>query len=198
MLPTNRNSLARIPYQVIRELPAEGSLLKFESGILCISPSPPVRIGLAVIPRELIHARVMGPRTRERFLRGDVDGNGRRNVADAVTILARLFLQIDSPSYDRAYAFDANGDDGLSLADAVFLLLFLFQSGDTIPDPFLTCGVDSEPGILDRLQGRKFGLRGVSLCRFRSASRCQAIRQPVRSWAFQAVEERPTVALVRS
>jgi hypothetical protein len=84
------------------------------------------------------------------FKRGDSNGDGGINIADAVYILQRLFaggapiLCLD--------AADSNDDDGVNIADAVYILQRLFAGGAPIPDPGPdTCGPDTtlQPGKAD-------------------------------------------------
>ncbi|MGE4619296.1 MAG: dockerin type I repeat-containing protein, partial [Planctomycetota bacterium] len=66
------------------------------------------------------------------FLRGDINGDGGRNVADAVFLLASLFV----PGADPVDCFDAgdcNDDGGMNVADAVYLLSSLFIPGSPAP-----------------------------------------------------------------
>lgn len=76
------------------------------------------------------------------FRRGDSNADGSVNVADAVDLLAYLFLNT-STSNPCPDARDADANGSIQLTDAVFLLEYLFASGpfpDT-PGP-LQCGVD--------------------------------------------------------
>jgi hypothetical protein len=72
-------------------------------------------------------------------LRGDCNGDGTRNVADAVTMLSFLFT---AGALDCIATVDANDDGDLNIADGVTLLTYLFSGGDPLPDPFTTCSSD--------------------------------------------------------
>ncbi len=68
------------------------------------------------------------------FRRGDANGDGATNLADAVATFNFLFLGGDEPPcLDAADANDV--DNALNLTDGVFLLNFLFLGGDPIADP---------------------------------------------------------------
>lgn len=74
------------------------------------------------------------------FRRGDVTGDGERNITDAVVLLEQLFRGGESPTcLDAA---DANDDGRLDLADAAAILAHLFQGGGLFPTPGTFCGVD--------------------------------------------------------
>jgi len=74
------------------------------------------------------------------FRRGDVDGDGHREITDAIVLLNHLFrggAKLVCPD-----AADVNDDGKLDLSDAVVLLNYLFR-GDNIPLlPSRFCGID--------------------------------------------------------
>jgi subtilisin-like proprotein convertase family protein len=91
------------------------------------------------------------PPADPQFIRGDVNNDGGRNVADAIFLLASLFVP-GSPSASCADSADCNDDGGTNVADAVFLLNNLFIPGSSpIPAPGTTldCGVDPTADSLD-------------------------------------------------
>ena len=75
------------------------------------------------------------------FVRGDVDADGRRNIADAVLLLRHVVF--GARSLPCGKGGDANDNGELEIADAVYLLNFLFRRGPPPPDPFPDCGPDS-------------------------------------------------------
>ena len=82
----------------------------------------------------------------EVFVRGDCNGDGAFNIADAVFLLGALFPGPGGPASvpECDDACDANDDGGLNIADAVAMLDALFGSPPTpIPQPTGTCGDDS-------------------------------------------------------
>ncbi|MGQ9592058.1 MAG: ELWxxDGT repeat protein [Planctomycetota bacterium] len=81
------------------------------------------------------------------FLRGDVDGDGRATISDAVSLLVHLFQSGPEPGCLDA----ADVDDGgtLNLEDAVFLLLHLFRGGEPPAPPSEACGEDPTEDGLD-------------------------------------------------
>jgi hypothetical protein len=83
-----------------------------------------------------------GPR---RFRRGDVTGEGGRDISDPIAILNFLFL--GGRAIDCLDAADANDDGAANIADGVFLLGFLFLGGPAPPEPW-DCGEDpGEDGL---------------------------------------------------
>ena len=75
------------------------------------------------------------------FVRGDFDGGGDVNIADAISMLAMLF-QTGAPPAPCADAADVNDDGALDISDPIFLLAALFQAGSLPPPPFPADGVD--------------------------------------------------------
>ena len=77
------------------------------------------------------------------FVRGDSNNDSTVNLADAIYILAYLFVSGSAPPcFD---ALDPNDSGSIDVADAVFLLAFLFSGGDQPPPPFPTAGTDPTP-----------------------------------------------------
>jgi hypothetical protein len=83
------------------------------------------------------------------FLRGDTNGDGGRNVADAVFLLASLFVPGSAP-VACTDAGDCNDDGGMNVADAVYLLSSLFIPGSDPPPPPSgpDCGQDPTDDML--------------------------------------------------
>ena len=77
------------------------------------------------------------------FRRGDVNGDGALDVADAVALLQNLFVP-GTGALDCPDAGDGNDDGALDLADAIFFLEVLFVPGAlVIPPPGdSSCGAD--------------------------------------------------------
>lgn len=78
---------------------------------------------------------------------GDINGDGRRNLTDAIALLGWLFLG-DAPPVSEGCAAgapdrpngDLDGDGRRNLSDAIFLLSWLFLSGDEEPAAILCSG----------------------------------------------------------
>jgi len=86
----------------------------------------------------------------EIFRRGDVNGDGGVNIADAVALLNALFVP-GSSQPECLDSADVNDDSGLNVADAVTLLNALFVPGSAPPPdpgPF-DCGIDPSDDGLD-------------------------------------------------
>ncbi len=76
------------------------------------------------------------------FLRGDCNGDGKVDIADAVCILNWLFADGATPGC--VAATNTNGDDAANIADATYLLNYLFAGAPAPAQPFPDCG----PGTL--------------------------------------------------
>lgn len=81
-----------------------------------------------------------------RFIRGDANADGARDVSDAVAVLEHLF-RAGAPPACMAAA-DANDDGSVDVVDPVWLLGHLFGLGWTIAEPASECGPDpTEDGL---------------------------------------------------
>lgn len=81
------------------------------------------------------------PLTTRKFIRGDADRNGKRDIADPSAILATLFGGRGTLRCDDAA--DANDDGQVNIADVIRLLYFLYIDGSTgLPEPSLEAGED--------------------------------------------------------
>lgn len=80
------------------------------------------------------------------FIRGDRNGDGAIDIADAVGILGFLFSGETASCLD---ALDSNDDGGVNIADAVYLLDFLFTGGSPPPAPHPNAGADPTADTLD-------------------------------------------------
>ena len=81
-----------------------------------------------------------------RFLRGDANRDGKRDVADAIKILGYLFSSDPLKCLDAA---DANDDGRIDIADAIRLLGTLFGGAGPLPPPYTAPGPDPTPDLLD-------------------------------------------------
>jgi hypothetical protein len=77
---------------------------------------------------------------QQPFRRGDVDGDGRINVSDAVCIAWSLFGECSVLPCEKSR--DINDDGTFNLADAISLLSYLFVRGPEPAIPFGECGPD--------------------------------------------------------
>ncbi len=86
----------------------------------------------------------------DQFQRGDANGDGSKNIGDAVFILNFLFVP-GSPAPSCDDGADVNDDGSVNIGDAVFELNFLFVPGSPgIPEPCASgCGVDPTSDALD-------------------------------------------------
>jgi hypothetical protein len=75
-----------------------------------------------------------------RFLRGDANGDGDRDLGDGIFDLQALFQGARQPGcYDAA---DSNDDGEFDIGDAIYLFSWLFLGGTDLPAPSVECGVD--------------------------------------------------------
>jgi hypothetical protein len=81
----------------------------------------------------------------EFFIRGDVDGNGRRNIADAVALIRGW----SGHPIGCADAADVDDDGRVSVADVLVLFRYLFGQEPSLPIPFRGCGFDEVDDELD-------------------------------------------------
>lgn len=72
------------------------------------------------------------------FVRGDANGSGSIDIADAVFLLEYLFAGGVSPSPEASG--DANNDAAIDISDAIYLLTFLFDSGASPAAPYPDAG----------------------------------------------------------
>ena len=82
----------------------------------------------------------------EVFRRGDANGDGTVNIADAIHVLSALFGGGALPACSDAA--DGNDDGVVDIADAVAVLGFLFGGREPLPPPFPQCGPDPTPDSL--------------------------------------------------
>jgi hypothetical protein len=85
-----------------------------------------------------------GSRINTRFIRGEVNGDGRVDISDAVAILGYLFLGGGTPGC--LAAADADDSETIEITDAVYLLGALFLGSAPVPQPYPDCGADPSPG----------------------------------------------------
>lgn len=78
------------------------------------------------------------------FIRGDANGDGAVNIADAIGTLNSLF-DPGTPPLPCDDAADANDDGDKNIADAISILGFLFTGAGDLPAPFPTAGFDPTP-----------------------------------------------------
>ncbi|MBI4585945.1 MAG: lamin tail domain-containing protein [Planctomycetes bacterium] len=74
-----------------------------------------------------------------RFIRGDADGRGQVDAADALAILQFLFLKGELRCQDGA---DVDDSGKLSLGDPIRLLIHLYRGGSPPPAPYPEAGED--------------------------------------------------------
>ena len=75
------------------------------------------------------------------YIRGDANGDGDVDIADAQTVLGVLFRG-DPEKLDCEKSADFNDSAKLDIADPIATLRFLFLGADDPPQPFSACGRD--------------------------------------------------------
>lgn len=74
------------------------------------------------------------------FLRGDTNGDGTRNLLDALVTLEFVFSRGSAPSCLKAA--DANDDGRINVVDPLVFLETVFGRRGELPSPFAACGSD--------------------------------------------------------
>ena len=77
------------------------------------------------------------------FLRGNVNGDARINLADGIFILNKLYK--GGPDPMCLEAADVNDDGKVNISDAIYLLSWLFKKGPKPTEPFSEVGADPTP-----------------------------------------------------
>ncbi len=102
---------------------------------------------LSAVERLVFTDRVVDPTAGGSFLRGDGNGDGTIDLADAVYTLNYLFLGGAAPACLDAADVDDSGE--VQLTDAIYTLGFLFSGGAPPPVPWPDCGEDPTAEGLD-------------------------------------------------
>jgi len=105
---------------------------------------------LTGVPATIIHTCGGGTPPGTTFLRGDINSDGGRDIADGISGLGYLFQNQAEPGCLEAA--DTNDDGTVNIADIIFYLGYLFDSNITsLPEPFMACGIDPTPDPLSCL-----------------------------------------------
>ena len=84
------------------------------------------------------------------FVRGDINGDGRHDITDAIIMLYwQLLGGVDPLCLDAA---DIDDNDHVDLSDSIRLLRYIVFGRPSIPPPLDDCGADPTPGFLDCLE----------------------------------------------
>ncbi len=95
-----------------------------------------------------LRSMVVGPpEPGLEFLRGDANGDGAVQLADALRILGWLFQGSAIPPC--LAAADSNADASINLSDATFVLYHLFLGREALPPPFPACGGSTRGGDVE-------------------------------------------------
>lgn len=108
----------------------------------------PHRLRKVLISLAVIAAAIADPaRTEDLFVRGDLNSDGRVDIADPILVLLHIFQGSFEPGCRDAG--DANDDGRLDITDAIYSLQYLFRGGLPPELPFPECGVDARFDDLD-------------------------------------------------
>ena len=94
--------------------------------------------GRTTILDRMLDWMIPEPACVDPFIRGDANGSGGVDVADAVTILEYLFSSGAGPS--PIDAADPTNDGAVDIADAIYLLAHLFDGGPPPAAPYPEAG----------------------------------------------------------
>ncbi|MBI4603977.1 MAG: hypothetical protein HY721_18635 [Planctomycetes bacterium] len=95
-----------------------------------------------LVRRTLVFDLEVGVPPRQPFIRSDSNGDGRRDIADAVWLVTELFFR--GPETACFYTADANGDGLKDISDVAFVIGYQFLGGRAPPHPFPLCGALEE------------------------------------------------------
>lgn len=90
----------------------------------------------------------VAPPVIPRFIRGDTNGDGARNLADAVALLSYLFPNGSTTQIACIDTADANDLGQVNLSDAITILNALFGNPPVPVAPPVGCGEDPTPDSL--------------------------------------------------
>jgi len=142
------------------------------------------------------------PADPPQFMRGDVDGDLRYVLRDAIRLLDYEFA--DGPPPPCLDAADFDDDGRITIGDAIGLLLYLFADGPAPPVPSNTCGPDPTPDDLGCelatpceigsivVRGREFRGGAFFFCLDRNGSMSWTYRgkvkmQYAKEWLIEAI-----------
>ncbi|MEM7165447.1 MAG: dockerin type I repeat-containing protein [Planctomycetota bacterium] len=118
--------------------------LVFTDGTIGTSPIDNlVTVDILALFPQFVHGQIDLVPGTGIFSRGDCNGDGSTNIADAVFLLGFLFPQGTANVLECLDACDGNDDESLNIADAVRILNALFGPTDPLPAPYPGCGADS-------------------------------------------------------
>ncbi len=97
----------------------------------------------SVIPLTSNGGLNLNPQSVLDYLRGDANGDGITNVADAIWELQEIFN--NGPQGTCFDSKDTNGDSLFDVADPIWLITYIFSGGAQPPSPFPNCGNVGDP-----------------------------------------------------
>ena len=97
---------------------------------------------------------------RNSFLRGDVNSDGKMDIADPINVVNYLFRNGPEPSCDDAA--DANDDSNVDVTDVMLMINHQFRAGEAPSAPFPACGRDGDSLLDDDGLSCDSGTQGCS------------------------------------
>lgn len=119
--------------------------LSFQDGL----GTPPVENIFVIANRSVAPQKIDGQiliDNRPVFVRGDANMDRRVDKSDAIVLALYVFNMWSNPVC--LAALDVDDDTRINLADAIYLLSYLFVAGSPIPAPFPLAGIDPTPPYL--------------------------------------------------
>ena len=80
--------------------------------------------------------------SRNSFVRGDVNSDGKMDIADPINVVNYLFRKGPAPAC--ADSADANDDANIDVTDIMLMINHQFQAGEAPAAPFPDCGRDGD------------------------------------------------------
>ncbi len=137
ILPIEGGRLIHARYTIVKDPGSAGTFVTITNR-LKKRGSPPADIavtvqGVSKSPHWLTDGWIKSAAKEHPFHRGDVDGDGRVNVTDALSILTYLFRRGPAPACRESADF--NDVEGINVTDAISLLQWLFAGAPPPASP---------------------------------------------------------------
>ena len=122
----------------------------YQDGLIASGSQPTTELPIGVYLITLVVTDIAGNTNADEviveiqkpFMRGDCEPDNAIDIGDAVCILAHTFFEQPIPCED---ACDSNDNGQIDLADAIYLLNYIFTAGLLPPAPFIEKGLDQTP-----------------------------------------------------
>ncbi len=153
--PSIAQSILRTTYELNSQVGLGGpGVVRFQDGLQG-SGQPVANLltirGATVKPVHLVPLEIRRGALFGQFVRGDINTDGKVDIADAVWALSDLMR--GGPPTSCPAAADVNDDGAYDIADPVYLLQHRFLHGPTIPAPYPNCGASVDESELPCPEG---------------------------------------------